>query len=120
MEMWQSMKKLKESVSEVMRKDIFVVDHLFAGKRGNGQEVEFTFFAPEAKNVFLAGTFNDWNTRSIPMKKSRDGYWRASIKLPSGWHEYKYFMDGAWAQDISGAEKVPNNFGTYNNVIGIE
>ena len=118
MEMRESMKKLKESVGVVMRKDIFSID-LF-GKKSKGQEVEFIYYAPEAKKVCLSGKFNDWNTQSLAMKKSKDGYWKLSIKLPSGWYEYKYFVDGAWAQDMSGEHKIPNSFGTYNNVVGVE
>src|SRR3990170_4725356 len=84
-----------------------------------GQEVEFTYYAPKATKVFLAGKFNNWNTKSLSMKKNKDGYWKTTIKLSPGRYEYKYFIDGAWAQDASGSEKVLNSFGTYNNVIGV-
>jgi hypothetical protein len=42
------------------------------------------------------------------------------MKLPRGKCEYKYFVDGAWAQDISGAEMIPNPFGTSNCVINVQ
>lgn len=117
MEMWATVKKLKESVGVVMQKEISIAD-LFS-KKGIGQDVEFTCYAPKASKVALAGKFNDWNTRSLPMKKNRDGYWKISVKLSPGRYEYKYFIDGAWAQDIAGADKVRNSFGTYNNIIGV-
>src|SRR5574337_304764 len=88
--------------------------------KGHHQEIELTFFAPEAKKVFLAGTFNGWNTSTLPMKKDVSGTWRVKIKMPQGRHEYKYFIDGTWAQDIPGSEMVLNPFGTYNCVIGVE
>jgi len=116
MEMRESVKKLKDSVGAVMRKDISI--DLFS-KKGKGQEVEFTCYAPKATKVYVAGKFNDWNTNSLSMKKNKDGYWKVSIKLSPGIYEYKYFIDGAWAQDTAGAEKVLNSFGTYNNVIGV-
>ena len=84
------------------------------------QEVEFTFHAPAAKRVSVAGTFNDWNTNSMPLKKDKDGTWRKKIMLAPGRHEYKYFVDGAWAQDIPCAEIALNAFGTYNCVIGVK
>ncbi len=84
------------------------------------QQIEFTFRAPEAKKVYIAGTFNDWNTKSMPMKKSKDGTWRIMVKLSPGRYEYKYFADGMWAQDIPGAELAPNPFGTQNCVINVE
>ncbi len=84
------------------------------------QEVEFALNAPDAKKVCIAGQFNDWNTKSLPMKKGRDGTWKIKLKLPRGKCEYKYFVDGSWAQDISGAERVPNPFGTSNCVIYVQ
>jgi 1,4-alpha-glucan branching enzyme len=56
----------------------------------------------------------------MPMKKGKDGTWRIMVKLSPGRYEYKYFVDGTWAQDIPGAELAPNPFGTNNCVIGIE
>jgi 1,4-alpha-glucan branching enzyme len=87
---------------------------------GMMQEVEFTLYAPAAKKVCIAGKFNAWDTKSLPMKKGKDGTWRIKVKLPSGQYEYKYFVDGTWASDISGAETVPNSFGTCNCVIAVE
>jgi 1,4-alpha-glucan branching enzyme len=89
-------------------------------KTAKVQEVEFTFCAPEAKKVFIAGTFNDWNTKSMLMKKGKDGTWGVMIKLSPGRYEYKYFVDGAWAEDMRGADMVPNSIGTYNCVISVE
>lgn len=90
------------------------------GRPGKVLEVEFTFHAPDAKRVFIAGTFNDWNTKSMPMKKGKDRTWRIVIKLSPGRYEYKYFVDGAWAEDLPGVDMVPNSLGTYNCIIGVE
>ncbi|HEX9021752.1 MAG TPA: isoamylase early set domain-containing protein [Nitrospirota bacterium] len=89
-------------------------------ERGSEQKVEFTFYAPEAKKVNLAGKFNNWDTKTLPMKKGKDGVWKTSIPLSSGRYEYKYFVDGSWAQDIPCSEMILNPFGTYNCVIGVE
>ena len=82
-------------------------------------EVEFTFRAPEARKVCIAGKFNAWNTSSMPMKKGKDGTWRIKLKLPPGKHEYKYFVDGDWVSDRLCPELVPNPFGTDNSVISV-
>jgi 1,4-alpha-glucan branching enzyme len=81
------------------------------------REVEFAFHAPEAGNVCLAGKFNDWNASSLPMNKGKDGTWRVKVRLCRGKHEYKYFVDGAWASDLTCTTLVPNPFGTDNCVI---
>jgi 1,4-alpha-glucan branching enzyme len=100
----ETVKKIKESI----------------GRAATMQKIEFTFRAPEAKKVYIAGTFNDWNAKSMPMKKGKDGTWRIMVKLSPGRYEYKYFVDGTWAQDIPGAELAPNSFGTNNCVISVE
>ncbi len=102
----EAVKQLKESISRSLIS-------------GDKQEVEFTLLAPDAKKVCIAGQFNDWNTKSMPLKKIKNGTWRIKLKLPRGKCEYKYFVDGSWAQDISCAERVPNPFGTSNCVINV-
>jgi 1,4-alpha-glucan branching enzyme len=82
-------------------------------------EVEFSFAAPKAKKVCIAGNFNDWNMASMPMKKSADGIWKIKLKLLPGKYEYKFIVDGIWAQDMSCSETVLNPYGTCNNVIGV-
>jgi 1,4-alpha-glucan branching enzyme len=81
----EAVKQLKESISK-------------SSKTSTMQEVEFTLHAPDVKKVCISGQFNDWNTQSMPMKKSKDGTWRVKMKLPRGKYEYKYFVDGAWAR----------------------
>ena len=100
----ETIKKIKESIR----------------RAATMQLMEFTFHAPEAKKVYIAGTFNDWNTKSMPMKKDKDGTWRIMVKLSLGKYEYKYFVDGMWVQDMPGAELAPNPFGTNNCVISID
>jgi 1,4-alpha-glucan branching enzyme len=72
----------------------------------NVKEVEFSFYAPEAKKVYLAGGFNQWNTRSLPMRKDEEGIWRRIVELNPGSYEFKFFVDGAWFEDLTGAELV--------------
>jgi 1,4-alpha-glucan branching enzyme len=103
MAVWDTMKK-KGSVRELR-------------VAGTTREVEFKLSAPEARSVHVAGSFNDWDTGALPLKKYRDGIWRTKVNLPIGRHEYKYFIDGAWAQDTPCTEKIPNTFGTHNCAI---
>jgi 1,4-alpha-glucan branching enzyme len=84
------------------------------------KQVEFIFHAPEAKSVYLAGEFNNWDIQSIPMKKGNTKDWKTTINLSSGRYEYKYFVDGTWAENIPDVEKVPNDFGTQNFVIHVK
>ena len=38
------------------------------------RNVEFTFQAPEATKVLLAGAFNSWDTQTLLMKKIKRGF----------------------------------------------
>ncbi len=84
------------------------------------QSIDFSYYAPSAKKVCLAGNFNAWNTSSMPMKKDKDGTWRLSLKLRPGKHEYKYYVDGNWIQDAPCSDKIANSFGTYNCVLAVK
>lgn len=84
-----------------------------------GKVIDFTFYGPAATTVYLSGNFNGWNTKSHLMKKDADGMWRLSVKLPEGRHEYKFFVDGAWAQQLPCSTTTFNPYGTYNCVIGV-
>lgn len=72
---------------------------------------EFSFKAPQARSVHLAGDFNNWaenqsgsvNRPEFLMTKGSDGIWRKTVKLSPGQHTYKFVSDGnQWSPD-------PNN-----------
>lgn len=86
----------------------------------NRKTMEFSFQAPEAKEVFVAGEFNQWDAQSMPMKKGKNGNWKIKTSLPPGRYEYKFFVDNQWVEDLPGTELVPNPFGTQNCVLRVE
>jgi 1,4-alpha-glucan branching enzyme len=86
---------------------------------GTKHEIEFTFTAPKAKKVCIAGNFNDWNMTSMPMKKSADGIWKIKLKLSPGKYEYKFVVDGMWVNDFADLETAPNPFGTCNCFVSV-
>jgi 1,4-alpha-glucan branching enzyme len=89
---------------------------VLSSKRG---EVTFVCNRPsKAKSVYLAGSFNEWDPSQKRMVKTKDGSFRARIKLPPGKHEYKFVVDGQWIEDEE-ADTVVNELGTANSVIEI-
>jgi 1,4-alpha-glucan branching enzyme len=90
-------------------------------KEGNfvGKNVDFSLNAPEAKEVFLAGDFNQWDTRSLPMKRDDQGIWKLKTQLVSGRYEYKFFVDGNWFEGSADIEQIFNPFGTCNFVLEV-
>jgi 1,4-alpha-glucan branching enzyme len=81
---------------------------------------EFKLYAPQARKVALAGSFNNWDTNKISAKKDSKGNWKVKVSLNPGRHEYKFFVDGNWANDPSCTSCVTNSFGTQNCIVEIK
>jgi 1,4-alpha-glucan branching enzyme len=78
--------------------------------------VPFSFAAPTARRVLLAGDFNDWDPEDMPMYKSSNGVWYLSVSLTPGRHEYRFIADGVWQDDPASQRKVANAMGSENCV----
>jgi hypothetical protein len=83
------------------------------------QPTDFIYWNPPAKNVFLAGDFNGWNTTANPMQRGPDSEWKTQVTLKPGHHEYKFIADGHWTQDPSNADSTADLFGGRNSVITV-
>lgn len=88
--------------------------------------VHFFCHAPDARSVFVAGTFNEWQPDTTPMMRDDEGDWTASLPLSPGRYEYKFVVDGQWCcepdceHEHNGCPKcVPNEFGTMNRVLEV-
>ena len=81
--------------------------------------VKFEFFAPDAKNVAVAGSFGAWEEAPITLKKSKTGTWSGAAELQPGRYEYRFLVDGRWENDQKAVECVANPFGTSNCVIKV-
>jgi 1,4-alpha-glucan branching enzyme len=89
-------------------------------KKTTNEKALFEFSAPEAREVHLSGDFNGWNNISNPMKRDRNGLWKATLPLAPGRYEYRFLVDGQWENDLSCSCFVPNLFGSMNIVRTIE
>jgi len=83
------------------------------------QTVEFSLMAPEARDVRAAGSFCDWATDSVILKKDKKGVWTASLSLPPGRYEYRFLVNGQWSDDPNCTERVANGFGSQNCVLNV-
>lgn len=84
------------------------------------KNTEFKFYAPTAKRVSIAGSFNNWDNNAINAKKDTKGNWAAKVKLQPGRYEYKFFVDGVWVNDPKCSSCVFNSFGTQNCTIEVK
>jgi 1,4-alpha-glucan branching enzyme len=83
------------------------------------QKVTFSFESDKAREVFLLGDFNNWDTSAHPMNNDGNGIWKITVMITPGKHEYKFLADGQWIEDPRNALACPNSFGTYNSVLNI-
>jgi 1,4-alpha-glucan branching enzyme len=89
---------------------------LFKEAKPKTKKVRFNLHAPEARRVFLAGDFNNWDVHNLPMKKDKKGTWETSIDLPAGRYEYRFWVDEVWHDDPNTQGRVENPFGSQNCV----
>ena len=80
---------------------------------------EFKFYAPQAKRVSLAGSFNNWDAKKLSAKKDSKGSWAVKVNLKPGKYEYKFLVDGSCLNDPSCNRCVPNGLGSQNCVVEI-
>jgi len=76
----------------------------------------FLVVAPDAQRVLLVGDFTNWQARPIPMLKSTEGGWTATVILPFGRHQYLFMVDGNLCGDPDCSERLPNSSGGFNMV----
>ena len=76
----------------------------------------FAFPAPAARQVSLAGDFNNWDPKALPMRKGADGVWYVSVVLKPGRHEYRFIADGVWQDDPAAQQRTDNTMGSENCV----
>jgi hypothetical protein len=81
------------------------------------QEVVLTTLAPEAREVNVAGNFNNWHPEATPMKNTGEGNWAVRLMLRAGQYEYRFIVDGQWREDAQASQRVPNPYGSFNSVV---
>lgn len=88
-------------------------------KDGEVYAVNFDYFNPSAREVLVAGSFNNWQPRVTPMKKHRGGKWSTELLLSPGHYEYRFVVDGQWQDDPMAARFVANSYGGLNCVVEV-
>jgi 1,4-alpha-glucan branching enzyme len=84
------------------------------------QKVTFSYNAPSAKTVLIAGDFTGWNQAPVSLKKDKGGNWKKTVSLPPGRHEYRLLVDGEWRDDPECPNRQPNQFGGHNCVCVVD
>lgn len=82
-----------------------------------GGRILLELIKPDAKNVCVAGTFNEWNPQKTPLSPLGNGRWASDLKVKAGRYEYLFVVDGQWLPDPNAKESVQNPYGGTNSVL---
>jgi len=81
------------------------------------RRVAFEVSAEPGSEVFVAGSFNDWNPARNPLRdRTGDGAFRTSLLLHPGRYEYKFVINNVWSIDPECRNWTPNAEGSLNSV----
>jgi hypothetical protein len=81
------------------------------------QDIILTCYAPDAKEVTVAGNFNNWHPEATPLKTTGAGKWVVRLRLRSGQYEYLFVVDGKWSEDPQASLRVTNPYGAFNSAL---
>ena len=89
-------------------------------KKEAGKQVQFEVASEPGSQVFLAGTFNNWNPLAQPLNAKADSErFTTTLRIPVGTHEYKFVVNGVWRADPNCAAWVANDHGSLNSVVHV-
>ncbi len=83
------------------------------------QTVRIGYFNPDAFKVYVAGTFNNWETNILAMERDKTGNWSVELSLPPGEYRYRLFVDGEWRDHPGAARLVPNLYDGNDAVLTV-
>lgn len=66
------------------------VSHSGMGAIPHHSGVAFRVWAPNADNVFVIGSFNNWSADAHPLRKELGGYWYSDISTATIGQEYRF------------------------------
>jgi 1,4-alpha-glucan branching enzyme len=93
----------------------------FQSPAGSPRDVTFRYEDKQARKVEVAGSFNNWNPNSTPMKKKDGAAWTVTVKLEPGPHQYMFVVDGKkWVRDPGSPLTVSDGFGRINSLVIVE
>jgi 1,4-alpha-glucan branching enzyme len=78
------------------------------------------FVDPNATQVAVVGTFNQWRKDATLLEATGvPGVWAVSVSLEAGRHEYAFVVDGEkWSPDPF-APAITDEFGTESSIVRI-
>jgi hypothetical protein len=79
--------------------------------------VTFVARIEAATSVRVTGDFTEWSQGGIPLAMEAGGEWKTLLKLAPGEYQYRLIVDGEWRDHPEAQKRVPNPFGSENDVL---
>lgn len=93
---------------------------MVAEKMNGMRTMKFTLDAPEARSVYVTGSFNDWSLDEKCRMRAENGQWVVDVGLPPGVHKYQFIVDGRWREDPANPRQERNSFGDINSLVEVQ
>jgi len=105
----QEREKLPESIYKELQKILY--SNVYS------KEKIFNFYAPEAKDVYVVGDFNNWELNNeARLIRKETGSWEKRLYLVPGHYKYKFIVDGLYFEDPENPRKETNDYGNIYSV----
>ena len=97
---------LEEKMAEILKKEMPKLS-----------AVTFSLKAPEAREVYVTGDFNDWKLDDNSRMNLKNGSWSKRLSLTKGKYHYRFVIDGKWVEDPNNPVQEINPFGELNSAL---
>jgi chromosome partitioning protein len=114
-------KSMSVQVPEKRESVLFTQEEIEKSFEPDIKEVTFVMEASAAKDIYVAGDFNDWKINDESrLARGENGYWEKRVRLPHGRYRYKFVVDGEWTEDSKNQAREINAFGSFDSVMEIK
>ena len=80
-------------------------------KSSKAVPIRFSLVRPQAQDVRVRGSFDNWDEQGIKMEQDKEGTWSVTVPIEPGPIMYQFYIDGEWGPDPDVAEQVDNGRG---------
>ncbi|MBU4252760.1 MAG: AAA family ATPase [Candidatus Omnitrophica bacterium] len=101
-------KTLKKRMKEILKEELPKLN-----------EIVLSLSAPDAKEVYIAGEFNNWKLDENSRMEQTNGCWTKRLNLNNGNYRYRFVIDGNWSEDPANPLTQLNTYGTLDSLLEV-
>ena len=83
------------------------------------EKVSFDWVFPNARQVFIVGSFNNWQPLATPLRNCGGNRWLLEIALEPGRYEYRFVVDGKFVDEPGLPGRAAESSGGHKSVLVI-